>query len=200
VLVIEIYTDPLCTISLGNSSIYTGFAGICNTATTPDSGLSIGIDFCSPNNINMSVYRFAVAGAAENWGDAFSCSTPDQSDARFSLKLGDCTPVFPCSTCVMQYFRLWDTQCNSPAPVVNVQQDRGSFFAGALACTNFQINTAGGSPRFQSREILSGLCNPRTRTGTPTCGWLNDVSGQVNCLGGGVCGDCNRYDVNTLSI
>ena len=200
-IVIEIFTDSQCTVSLGNSSIYTGYAGICNTATTPDSGLSIGIDFCSPNAINMSVYRFAVAGADEAWGGSFTCATPDQADARISLKLGACTPVFPCSDCVQQYFRLWDTQCNAPAPVLIVQQDRGVVFGGPppLPCSDFLFLQ---QVRFQSRELLTGICNPRTASGNPQCSWIigggntNCVSGDPNCFPP----TCRRFDVNFLSI
>ena len=209
-ITIEIFTDPACTVSLGNSSIYTGFSGICNTATTPDSGLAIGIDFCSPNAITMSIYRFAAAGAAENWGGHFTCGTPAQADARFSLELGACTPVFPCSTCVQQYFRLWDNRCYTPTPpVIIIQQDRGALGTpNPQGTVPFPCGFSGffAEGRIQSREIFPGICNPRTVTGTPECAWRAVAAGRgwINCASGSPIGcelnACHRYGVNLLSI
>jgi hypothetical protein len=166
-IVIEIFSDPACTISVGNSSIYTGFANICNTATTPDSGLSIGIDLCTPQRVAMSVYRAFSPGESFNefWADSFTCT--GAADTSFEVQLNVCTAVQPCSTCPQQFFRLLDTQCDAPAPVFLFQQDRGLTTSNqAQACQ--QINpegpTAGFNGRFQTREVLSGICSFRTIT------------------------------------
>ena len=208
-ITIEIYDDAACTISRGNSSLYTGWSGVCNTATAPDTGLSIGVDFCSPQAVNMSVFR-SNAGE-ESWGGHFSCAAPAVLETRFSLELGACTPVFPCLTCPQQFFRLWDVQCFAPAPVLIVQHDRGVIAAvqqipAALACSEQIQTTADG--RMQSREVVSGLCNPPIVTGSPQCSWFR--SGvepspvRQNCATGTFCGNeipsCLRYDINSLSI
>ena len=102
-IVIEIFSDAACAISIGNSSIYTGYAGICNTATTPDSGLSIGIDFCSPTRVTMTAYRlFNPATRREWWGDSYSCGGGGgggNGEVTMDLTVGVCTPVTPCATC-----------------------------------------------------------------------------------------------------
>ena len=195
-ITVEIFTDPQCTISVGNSSVYTGYAGICNTATTPDTGLSIGIDLCTPTSVTMSVYRYSEPGVNEIWGDYFFCTTPDAADTTFSLTLGACTPVSPCSECPLQYFRLLDVQCSPPAPVYVLQQDRSlqtQNTAQLFACNDQQLNPIQG--RFQSRELVTGVCNQRT---------IDVAPDNVRSNAGNVCGFnnnfCRRYNLNALSI
>ena len=192
-IVIEIFSDPGCTTSVGNSSVYTGYAGICNTATTPDSGLSIGIDFCTPTRVTMSVYRYHTPETNEVWGDYFFCSSPDQADTTIDLQLNACTAVLPCSTCPQQFFRLLDTQCDAPAPVYIFQQDRGGITrTGNQACQG--TGGLNGDLRFQSREIVSGICNVRTVTNGPN----SALNSGTNC--GFQQNSCSRYRFDSLSL
>lgn len=188
-ITIEIFTDAACTASLGNSSVYRGWAGICNTASAPDSGFSIGLDLCTPTRVSMSVFAAPNDGANEQWGGSFPCVAP--ADVTIDVVADTCTPVLPCSTCGTQYFKLVDTQCDAPAPVLMLQMDRGENSAAVLACNGPLAANAG--QRFQTRELLGGVCNVRTITGTPPGTAPNTGD---NC----VTNPCTRLDINTLSM
>jgi len=186
-IVLKVFTDAACTVS---SSVYEAWAGICNTAFTPDSGFSIGLDFCSPLRVTMSVYLDPNAGASEVWGGAISCAAP--ANVTISLSENVCTLVRPCSTCDALYFLLTDTECNSPFPTLILQHDRGEDTAlGVQGCQSPLIANEG--QRFQTREVLLGTCNVRTNTNTP-----ESVPNGGRCANG--LSSCSRLDINSLSI
>lgn len=190
-VVVEVYKDEACTVSIGNSSVYTAWAGVCNTAFTPDSGYAIGLDFCSPLRVTMSIFRDASAGAAEVWGSAITCAPP--ANATVTLTENACTQVQPCAACSTQYFKLVDTQCNAPVTTLIVQHDRGEGTAGEETQGCQAPRTANAGQRFQTREVLLGVCNGRTLTRAP-----ESVPNGGNCASS--LGSCSRLDINALSI
>lgn len=190
-IVVEVFTDAACTVPIGNSSIYTAWAGVCNTAFTPDSGFAIGLDFCSSLRVTLSVFRDPQAGAAETWGGAISCAGPP--NATVALAENVCTLVRPCPTCGAQYFRLVDTRCNAPAPTLILQHDRGEDMAGGVQGCQVPL-AANAGQRFQTREVLLGTCNARTITRTPD----SVPNSNGNCAS--ALSACSRLDINALSV
>ena len=190
-IVVEVFTDAACTVPLGNSSVYEAWAGICNTAFTPDSGFAIDLDFCSSLRVALSVYSDPKAGAAETWGAAISCAGPP--NATVALVENACTLVRPCSTCGAQYFRLVDTRCDAPVPTLILQHDRGEDMAGGVQGCQVPL-AANAGQRYQTREVLLGTCNPRTITRTPD----SVPNSNGNC--GNSLSSCARLDINALSI
>ena len=190
-IIIRVFSDPSCTTSIGNSSVYQAWAGVCNTAFTPDSGFAIGLDFCSPLRVTLSVFSDPSAGAAEVWGGAVTCTGP--ANASVSLAESVCTRVQPCAACTEQYFLLTDTQCAAPVPSLILQHDRGEITPGGVQGCQSPLGANAGQ-RFQSREVLLGVCNGRTITRTPD----QVPNSNSNC--GNSISACSRLDINALSI
>ena len=189
-VVVEVYQDGACTIPVPTSSTYTAWAGVCNTAFTPDSGYAIGLDFCSPLGITLSLFLAPSVGAAEVWGSAITCSPP--ANASVSLAVNVCTQVRPCPACQDRYFKLVNTQCTAPVATLILQHDRGEDTPGGVqGCQAPRSANAG--QRFQTREVLLGVCNQRTAALTP-----ESVSNGGNCASS--LSSCSRVDINSLSL
>jgi len=189
-VVVNVFSDAACTVPIGNSSTYTAFAGICNTAFTPDNNFSVGLDFCSPQRVVLSLFPIPAEGAAEVWGSAVACDT--RANATVALVENACTPVRLCADCAAQFFRLVDTRCDAPVATYILQHDRGELGgAGVQGCQPPLAANAG--QRFQTREVLLGVCNARTVTRTP-----DSTPNGGNCAN--ALSTCARLDIDALSV
>ena len=189
-VVVEVYQDGACTMPVATSFKYTAWAGVCNTAFTPDSGYAIGLDFCSPLGVTLSLFLAPSVGAAEVWGSAITCSPP--ANATVALAVNVCTQVRSCPACQDRYFKLVDTQCTAPVATLILQHDRGEDTPGGVqGCQAPRSANAG--QRFQTREVLLGVCNNRTAALTP-----ESVSNGGNCASS--LSSCSRVDINSLSL
>ncbi len=163
-------------------------------------------NFSVPQGLNL------LYPLMEPWGGHFSCA-PEFLEMQVSLVKGQCSGPYLSRFFRFRFLKLVDSEClPPPSPLVNLQFDRGVIGQPGsdqlFPCDNFDRGIENfGSFRFQSRQVLTGVCNPRLGVAPPGCSFQAGLTPfRQNCVNGndfstGRCfGLCNRFDFNSFSI